>query len=141
MTQRDRKNEPSTTNPARSARSSSLLWLNLALRAVMETGIVVGLAYWGYQTGSGTAVKIGLAVAAPVLVFGFWGAVDFRQVGQAAEGLRLVQELLVTGLVALALWTAGQHVLGVGMAAVSIGYHVLVYANGQRLLKSRPPRT
>ena len=52
--------------------------LNLALRVLMETGIVVALAYWGVHTGDSTAAKILLGVGAPVLGFGFWGAVDFR---------------------------------------------------------------
>jgi len=101
----------------------------------METGIVVALAYWGYQTGSGAIEKIGLAIGAPLLGFGFWGLVDFRQAGRAAEPLRLVQELAVSGLAALALWSAGQPLLGLLLALVSIVYHGLVYATGGRLLK------
>ena len=131
--------ETPTTSPIATPRSSSLVWVNLALRAAMETGIVAGLAYWGYQTGSGTAAKIGLAILAPVLGFGFWGTVDFHQMERAAEALRLVEELLVTGLVAVALWAAGTPVLGIAMAALSVVYHVLIYANDQRLLKRRPP--
>lgn len=50
-----------------------------------------------------------------------------------------MQELLVTGLVALALWTTGQAGFGIGMAALSIIYHALIYANGQRLLKAGRP--
>ena len=118
-------------------RPSNINWLNLGLRAVMETAIVAGLAYWGYETGSGAFAKVALAIAAPVLGFGFWGVVDFHQAGRAAEALRLAQELLVTGLVALGLWDVGQPILAIAMALISIVYHVLVYASGERLLKSR----
>ena len=111
--------------------------LILALRAIMETGIVVGLAYWGFQTADGSIAKIGLAIGAPVLGFGFWGLVDFHQAGRAAEPLRLVQELVISGLVALALWSAGQPLLGLLLAVLSVVYHALVYATGGRLLKSR----
>jgi len=114
---------------------SSVVWLNLGLRAVMETGIVVGLAYWGYQTGSSGIAKIGLPTGAVLLGFGFWGAVDFHQAGRAAEPLRLVQELAISGLVAVAVWSAGQPFLGLFLAVISIVYHVLVYATGGRLLK------
>ena len=123
--------------PNASAQTSRLLWLNLSLRALMETGIVAGLAYWGYHVGSGTGAKVVLAIAAPLLGFGFWGAVDFHQAGRAAEALRLLQELVVTGLVALALWSAGQPIFGVLMALVSVVYHALVYGRGERLLKPR----
>ena len=115
---------------------SPVQWLILALRAVMETGIVVGLAYWGWQTASDTIARVGLVIAAPLVGFGFWGLVDFRQLGRVAEPLRLVQELAISGLVALALWSVGQPVLGLLLALVSVVYHALVYATGDRLLKS-----
>jgi len=121
------------------AQMSPMQWLVLALRAVMETGIVLGLAYWGFQTGSGTVAKIGLAIVAPVVGFGFWGLVDFHQAGRAAEPLRLAQELVISGLVAIALWSAGQPILGLLLALLSIMYHVLVYATGGRLLRVSEP--
>lgn len=117
---------------------SPIIWLSLGLRAVMETGVVVGLAYWGYETGANTIAKIGLALGVPLLGIGFWGAVDFHQAGRAAEALRLVQELVVTGLVALALGSAGQPLLGLMLALLSVVYHALVYVSGGRLLKARP---
>jgi hypothetical protein len=124
---------------AGTAAAGPIFWPTLGLRALMETGIVIGLAFWGFQAGLGTAAKVLLAIVAPVIGFGFWGAVDFHQVGRAAEWLRLAQELLVTGLVALALWSAGQPVFGFAMAALSVVYHALVYLSGGRLLKPRAP--
>ena len=129
--------EAHKNGPVGTQQSSPITWLNLGLRAVMETGVVAGLAYWGYQTGSGSIAKVALAVGAPVLGFGFWGAVDFHQAGRAAEPLRLVQELVITGLVALAVWSAGQPLLGLLLAVLSVVYHGLVYATGGRLLRSR----
>ena len=120
-----------------SSQMSPTLWLLLAMRVAMETGIVLGLAYWGYQTGSGIITKLGLAIGAPILGFGFWGAVDFHQAGRAGEPLRLVQELLISGLAAVALWSVGQPLLGLLLALLSLVYHVLVYATGGRLLKPR----
>lgn len=110
--------------------------LNLTLRALMETGVVLGLAYWGVAAGDGVSGKILLGVGAPVVGFGFWGAVDFRQAGPLAEPLRLAQELIVSGLAAVALYTAGQPVLAVALGGLSILYHCLVYASGARLLAS-----
>ena len=85
--------------------------INLALRAIMETGIVIAFAYWGYQTGQTTAVKILFAIGAPLLGFGFWGIVDFHRAGQLAEPLRLLEELIITGLAAMALYLGGQPIL------------------------------
>lgn len=117
--------------------------LNLALRASIEAGVVGGLAYWGVHTGDGTAEKIVLGIGAPLVGFGFWGAVDFHQAGRLAEPLRLTQELAVSGLAALALYAAGQHTLGLTLAGLTLLYHALVYGSGGRLLnrESRVPAT
>jgi hypothetical protein len=53
-----------------------------------------------------------LSIAARLLGLGFWSAVDFRQAGRMAEPLRLIQELVISGLAAVALYAAGQPALG-----------------------------
>ena len=111
--------------------------LNLILRVAMEVGIVVALAYWGHQTGSGATAWL-WAILAPLIGFGFWGLVDFHQLGRWSEPARLVQELVLTGVAALALIDAGQPALGVLLAAVSCIHHGLVYALGDRLIKQSP---
>ena len=120
-------------------RLSPVETVTLVLRVLMEVGIVAGLAYWGVQAGSGTRESILLGLAAPAIAFGFWGAVDFHQAGRLAEPLRLVQELVVSGLAALALFAAGRPLLGALLGALSVVYHALVYAGGGRLLKPREP--
>ncbi len=110
--------------------------LTLTLRALMEAGVVLGLAYWGVHAGEDVGGKILLGAGAPALGFGFWGAVDFRRAGRLAEPLRLMQELVVSGLAAVALYIAGQPMLGIALTALSIVYHSLVYASGARLLDS-----
>ena len=137
MTTTKRNDTVQKEGPPQAASLSRAGWLNLGLRALMETGIVVGLGYWGYQTGSSGVSRIILAIGTPLVGFGFWGAVDFHQAGRAAEGLRLLQELVVSGLAALAIWSAGSPVLGALLAAVSVVYHTLVYGSGGRLLKAR----
>ncbi len=109
--------------------------INLALRALMEAGIVLGLGYWGWHEGRSTFTRVLLALAVPTAGFGFWGAVDFRGAGRAAEGLRLAQELAVSGLAAVALYVAGARALGWALGAVSVVHHALVYLTGGRLLK------
>ena len=107
----------------------------LVLRVVMEAGIVAAFAWWGYRAGAGTGMKILLAVGAPALGFGFWGAVDFHQAGRLAEPLRLLQELAISALAAAAVYAAGQHLLGWALGLLSVTYHALVYLQGGRLLK------
>jgi hypothetical protein len=105
----------------------------------MELAVVLAFGYWGFRTGSSSLAKVVIGLGAPAVAFGFWGAVDFHQAGRLSEPLRLLQELAVSGLAALALYAAGQHTLGLLLALLSIGYHALVYAQGARLLERRFP--
>lgn len=126
---------PSPVGRRLQARPTRRQALTLALRVLMEAGIVGAFAYWGYQAGAGTGIKILLAVGAPAVGFGFWGAVDFHQAGRLAEPLRLFQELAISGLAAAAFYAAGQHLLSWVLGLVSVIYHALVYLQGGRLLK------
>jgi Protein of unknown function (DUF2568) len=130
-----RKGAESTTDMPNATSLSPLETVTLVLRVLMEVGIVAGLAYWGVQAGSGTGESILLGLATPAIAFGFWGAVDFHQAGRLAEPLRLVQELVVSGLAAVALYAAGRHAAAVALAALSVVYHALVYLSGGALLK------
>lgn len=114
---------------------STLQWINLALRGIMETGIVLGFGYWGYHAGTSKTFKLLLAIFSPLVGFGFWSLVDFHQLGQIAEPLRLLQELFISGLAAIAFYTAGAHIFGYILALFSIVHHILVYFLGETLLK------
>ena len=109
--------------------------INLALRVVMEVGIVVALAWWGAQATESTATNIALEIGAPLLAFGFWGLVDFHWAGHWSEPLRLLQELAVSGLAAVAWYAAGHHALAWTLAGISGVYHALVYLTGESLLE------
>jgi hypothetical protein len=115
---------------------SKLKWCNAGLRAVMELGIVVALGYWGYKTGESTTAKILLSVGAPLIGFGIWGLVDFRNAGSFAEPLRLMEELIISGLAALAWYVAGAQSMGWMLGIIAIVHHVLVYLLRDRLIKN-----
>jgi hypothetical protein len=112
-----------------------LLRVDLALRALMEFGIVLGFAWWGYFVGATIVSKILIAIGAPVVVFSFWGFIDFHQTGRMAESLRLIQEMLISGLAAFVLYLAGKPIFGWTLAALSIVHHIMVYVLGEKLLK------
>ena len=108
-------------------RKGSLPTATLVLRGIMEAGIVGGLVVWGLSVGGSPLIRVMLAIGAPVVVFGFWGAVDFRWLGRSAGTVRLVQELALAALVVAALIASGRPVLGGLLAAVSVAYHVLAH--------------
>lgn len=116
---------------------STLKWFNLFLRSLMELGILVALGWWGYKAGDGMGAKILLGIGTPLIGFGFWGLVDFRQAGLLAEPLRLIQELVISGLAALAWYAAGAQTMGWVLGLVSLVHHILVYLAGERLLKGK----
>ncbi len=77
-----------------------------------------------------------LGIEAPILGFGFCGMVDFHQVGSIAETLRLLEELIISGLAAFILYIAGQNLSGFILVIVSIIHHTLDYMLGEKLLKN-----
>ncbi len=117
------------------ARHHTLSMANVALRGLMEAGIVAAFTSWGWTATGSTPLRLTLAVLAPALMFGFWGAVDFRFAGPYAEALRLTQELVVTLLAAAALNSSAHPVLAGLLLALSLVHHAAVYLLGERLLK------
>ncbi len=83
----------------------------MALRAIMETGIVLAFGYWGFHTGKSTGIHLILGIITPLVGFGFWGLVDFHNAGKYAEPLRLAQELIISGIAALGIYVKGAHLL------------------------------
>jgi Protein of unknown function (DUF2568) len=114
--------------------------LLLVARALLEAGVVAGLAWSGYRAGGGGVLGVVLAVLVPAVGFGLWGIVDFRDAGRLAEPLRLAEELLISGLAALGVAATGHPAWAWALFGFSLGYHVLVYAAGERLLAPRPAR-
>lgn len=114
---------------------STLKWINVGIRALMELGIVIGLGYWGFMTGHNLGLKLLLGIGVPLIGFGFWGLVDFRRAGLLDEPLRLIQELVISALAALALYVTGARAWGWMLALVSIIHHMLVYLLGGTLIK------
>jgi hypothetical protein len=101
----------------------------------MEMGIVIGFGYWGFTMGNGLFSKIILCIIVPAVGFGFWGLVDFHSLGRYAESARLIQELVISGIVAILLYSSGKHFAGILLALISIVHHALVYMLGDRLQK------
>jgi hypothetical protein len=122
------------TGPVKANRLNTAHRISLVLRALLEACIVVAFAWWGFVAGGSTAAGILLAAAAPAIAFGLWGLVDFHGAGRLAEPARLLQELVISGLAAVAWYAAGQHALAWMLAALSVVHHALVYATGDRLL-------
>lgn len=90
---------------------------NLALKFLLELGALAAFAYWGSRTGP-TAVNVVLGIGAPLamaVVWGTWAAP--RAPRRLERARRVILELSVFALAALALIAAGAPVVAAGFAA------------------------
>ncbi|GIK40391.1 MAG: hypothetical protein BroJett011_42240 [Chloroflexota bacterium] len=85
---------------------------NLALRFLLELCILVTLGYWGFKTGLGWAVKIGLGIGGPLLVAVVWGIfLAPNSSMRLQEPFLLILELVIFGLAIAALFATGHRSL------------------------------
>ena len=105
---------------------------NLALAFFLELGVLAALGYWGFQTGQGTVAKIGLGIGAPVLAIVVWWLFGAPQAMWHLNGVfRLLLEVIFFGSAAVALYAAGQHVMGVAFALLFVLNTMLLSLLGQ----------
>lgn len=73
---------------------------NLTLRTLMEMGVILSFGHWGYQFANRETIKILMGIIVPMLIFGFWGLVNFHHSRRFSEPLGILQELFVTAAAA-----------------------------------------
>ena len=102
---------------------------NLALAFFLELGVLAALGYWGFQTGQGTISRIALGIGAPAVAIVVWSLFGSPQAMWHLDGIfRLLLELAFFGSAAVALFAAGQHVLGEAFALLFVLNIVLASA-------------
>ena len=105
---------------------------NLALAFFLELGVLAALGFWGFQTGQGTIARIALGIGAPVVAVVVWALFGSPQATWHLDGIfRLLLEVVFFGSAAVALFAAGQHVLGVVFALLFVLNTALASAMGQ----------
>jgi hypothetical protein len=104
---------------------------NLGLKFVLELCMLAALAYWGAQAGDSTFGDVVLAVAAPLAAAVVWGIYAAPKARRRLPLVpRLVLELCVFAVAALALAVAGAPVLALVFAAVVALNTALLVAAG-----------
>jgi hypothetical protein len=82
---------------------------NLAVRFLLELCMLAALGYWGFKSGNGLLLKIGLGLGAPLLAAVAWGLfVAPKAAVKLPWPPRLLVELVIFGLAFAALYAAGQ---------------------------------
>ena len=97
----------------------SIKGANLAVRFLLELCALAALGYWGFQTGRGPVVQVGLGLGVPLLAAIIWGmAVAPRATLQPPEAVRFILGLVILGLAVAALAAAGHPALAVAFAVI-----------------------
>ncbi len=105
---------------------------NLALAFLLELCVVAALAFWGFLTGTGTLTKIALGIGVPVLAIIVWALFGAPRGPWHLTGIwYLLLKIIFFGSAAVALYAAGQHVLGIVFALIFVVNTVLLYVWGQ----------
>ncbi len=101
---------------------------NLALAFLLELCVIAALAFWGFSTGSGTLAKIALGISAPLLAIVIWALFGAPRGPWHLKGIwYLLLKIVFFGSAIVALYAAGQHVLGVVFALIFVVNTVLLY--------------
>ena len=93
----------------------------LGLRFLCELGLLAGLAYWGFHVGEGTWGFV-LGIGAPLLAAGVWGLFVAPKAKRPVPlVVRLLIEIDLFVLAAVALWFVEQRALAIALAVLGIG--------------------
>jgi Protein of unknown function (DUF2568) len=111
---------------------------NLGLAFLLELCALAAFAFWGYQTGQGIPMKIGLAIGAPLFVAVFWGLVVApRAALRTTPTTKFILALVVFALAAVALYVTGQQTLALIFAALALLNRILILVWRQQVLATQ----
>ncbi len=98
-----------------------LQYTNLILRFLLELCVLASLGFWGFHTGKGMPIKIGLGIGSPLLVAVIWGIFGSPGAPIKASGfLHVMLETAVFGAAAIALYASEHRTLALLFAAVAV---------------------
>jgi hypothetical protein len=106
--------------------------VNLALAFFLELGVLAALGFWGFSTGSETVAKVVLGIGLPLAAIVVWGLFGSPKAMWHLNGIwRLLLQIVFFGSAAVALFAAGQRVLGVVFALLFVINCTLLHVWGQ----------
>lgn len=106
---------------------------NLGLRLVLEIAALSAVAYAGFQAADGTWLGWVLAAAAPLAFAAVWGTwVAPRAPHRLQDPIKLVVEVLLFGVAAVALGLTGMTGIAVLFAVFVAGNLALMFYLSQR---------
>ncbi len=101
--------------------------LNLGVRFVLELCILVIVGYWGFKTGSSTAMKFLLGIGSPILFAVVWGIfLAPKSSMKLTEPWLFLMEFILFGLAGWALYSTGQINLTIAFGVIYILNKILM---------------
>jgi hypothetical protein len=102
--------------------------INLALAFLLELAMLAAYAYWGFQTGTTTILKVVLGIGIPLFVAVVWGFFMAPKAPKHLQGAAyLALKVVLFGLAIVALIVVGNRALGIVLAAMFVINTVLLY--------------
>jgi hypothetical protein len=105
---------------------------NLALRFLLELGILAALAVWGFHSVQGMLGKMAVGIGVPLLVAILWGMFLAPASSLRLEGLLyLILEVVIFGVAAAALYATDHVALAWALVLIAVINKVLMVVWGQ----------
>ncbi|WP_339251733.1 YrdB family protein [Sporosarcina sp. FSL W8-0480] len=102
--------------------------VNLTLRFILEMCGLIAVSYWGFQSGSGFLMKSVLGIGSPLLMAIVWGLFVSPKAPMQFKGFRrVILELIIFGIAALALYDVGKQLLAIVFGILTVVNSILVY--------------
>lgn len=96
-------------------------YLILLVLFIWELAALVSFGYWGFQMHNGILNKIAFGIGTPLLVAIVWGSIIAPKAPiQVGDLFRLLLQIVVFGLAALALYSAGRSHTAIVFIAVGL---------------------
>ena len=107
--------------------------LNLALAFLLELLVLAALCYFGFVIGPNIFVRISLGLGLPIVAIVIWAIFGAPRSKRRLKGFPfLLLQIIFFGSAAVALYVAGQRVLGIIFALVFVLNTILAYAWDQK---------
>jgi hypothetical protein len=103
-------------------------WSNLGVAFGMELAGLAVFAWWGWNAGSSTALRLVLAIGLPTVAAVLWGLFAAPTASYGNPVVTTVVKIAFFGLAGLALWTHDHHILGAAFVLVVAANLVIIRA-------------
>jgi hypothetical protein len=104
-------------------------WSNLGLAFAVELAGLGIFAWWGWQAGHTTVVRILLAIGLPVIAAVLWGLFAAPTANHGGPLVTAIMKVAFFGLAGLALWSLDHRILGVVFVVV-VAANLLIIRTG-----------